>query len=79
RGVYVGGGSGDIFIRMLTASIAVGLILQIGNSFGSVSIVLTPIVVGVGAGFLGFYLMPFVKAITSAIGSMINNFTTLQP
>ena len=78
-GVYVGAGTGDIINTMLTASIAVGLIVLIGNSFGSVSIVLTPIVVGVGAGLLGFYLFPFVTAITSAIGSLINNFTTLQP
>ncbi len=51
---------------MLTASIAVGLILLIGNSFGSVSIVLTPIVVGVGR-FTWFLFIPFVTAITSAL------------
>ena len=64
---------------MLTASIAVLLILLIGERFGSVAIVLTPIVVGVGAGLIGYYLYPYVTAITSAIGTLINNFTTLQP
>ncbi|MBE6173052.1 MAG: PTS sugar transporter subunit IIC [Enterococcus faecium] len=78
-GVYVGSGTGDIINTMITAAIAVGLILLIGNAFGSVAIVLTPIVVGVGAGLIGFYLFPYVTAITSAIGEGINNFTTLQP
>lgn len=78
-GIYVGSGTGDIINTMLTASIAVGFILLIGNRFGSVSIVLTPIIVGIGAGLLGFYLFPYVTAITSTIGNLINNFTTLQP
>lgn len=78
-GVYVGAGTGDIINTMLTASLAVGLIFWIGDRFGSVAIVLTPIVVGVGAGLIGFYLFPYVTAITSAIGNLINNFTTLQP
>lgn len=78
-GVYVGAGTGDIINTMITASIAVGLIYLIGERFGSVAIVLTPIVVGVGAGVIGFYLYPYVADITSAIGTVINNFTTLQP
>ncbi|ELU8995975.1 PTS sugar transporter subunit IIC [Enterococcus faecalis] len=78
-GIYVGAGTGDIINTMITASIAVGLILLIGDRFGSVSIVLTPIIVGVGAGLCGFYLFPYVTAITSKIGNLINNFTTLQP
>lgn len=78
-GTYVGSGTGDIINTMLTASIAVLLILLIGERFGSVAIVLTPIVVGVGAGLIGYYLYPYVTAITSAIGTLINNFTTLQP
>lgn len=76
---YIGAGTGDIINTMITAAIAVGLILLIGDKFGSVAIVLTPIVVGVGAGIIGFYLYPFVTKITAAIGEGINTFTTLQP
>ncbi|WP_427814196.1 PTS sugar transporter subunit IIC [Enterococcus sp. 22-H-5-01] len=79
NGLYVGAGTGDIINTMITASIAVLLILVIGDRFGSVAIVLTPIVVGIGAGTIGFYLYPYVTAITSTIGMIINNFTTLQP
>ena len=78
-GAYVGAGTGDIINTMLTAAIAVGLILLIGDKFGSVAIVLTPIVVGAGAGLIGFYMYPYVTAITSAIGNVINTFTELQP
>ena len=61
------------------ASIAVGMILLIGEKFGSVAIVATPIVVGIGAGLIGYYLYPYVTKITAAIGDLINTFTTLQP
>lgn len=78
-GGYVGAGTGDIINTMITASIAVLLIMLVGDLFGSVSIVLTPIIIGIGSGLIGFYLYPYVTGITSAIGSVINNFTTLQP
>jgi len=76
---FIGAGTGDIINTMLTASIAVLLIQLIGDKFGSVAIVLTPIVVGVGAGLIGFYLYPYVTDITKAIGDGINAFTNLQP
>ena len=56
-----------------------GMILLIGEKFGSVAIVATPIVVGIGAGLIGYYLYPYVTKITAAIGDLINTFTTLQP
>ena len=43
------------------------------------AIVATPIVVGIGAGLIGYYLYPYVTKITAAIGDLINTFTTLQP
>lgn len=76
---YVGAGTGDIINTMLTAAIAVFLILLIGEAFGSVSIIATPIFVGCGAGFMGVLLLPYVTKITSSIGLLINNFTALQP
>ena len=67
---YIGAGTGDIINTMITASI---------EKFGSVAIVATPIVVGIGAGLIGYYLYPYVTKITAAIGDLINTFTTLQP
>ena len=65
---YIGAGTGDIINTMITASIAVGMILLIGEKF-----------VGIGAGLIGYYLYPYVTKITAAIGDLINTFTTLQP
>lgn len=78
-GGFVGAGTGDIINTMLTSAIAVGMILIIGDKFGSVEIIATPIFIGTGAGLIGYYLYPFVTAITTAIGNAINTFTTLQP
>lgn len=78
-GAYVGAGTGDIINIMLTASIAVLLLMLIKDSFGSVSLIALPIVIGVGAGVAGMLLYPLVTQITVSIGNVINNFTTLQP
>lgn len=75
----VGAGTGDIINTMLTASLAILVITLIGDTFGSVSIVLTPIVAGVGVGAVGYFLYPYVAAVTAAVGNGINAFTTLQP
>lgn len=76
---YIGAGTGDVINIMITASLAVLLALWIKDKFGSSSIIFLPIVVGVGAGFVGMLLYPYVTLITTAIGGMINNFTNLQP
>lgn len=78
-GGYVGAGTGDIINVMLTASIAVLMLLLIDNKFGSVEIIALPIVVGIGAGVIGMLMYPFVTQITVAIGNLINNFTNFQP
>lgn len=52
-GVYVGSGTGDIINTMITASVAVILILLIGEKFGSVNIILSPILIGAGFGLVG--------------------------
>lgn len=78
-GVYVSSGTGDIINTMITASIAVILILLIADKFGSVSIILSPILIGAGAGLIGLVTLPYVKGFTTLIGNGINSFTNLQP
>lgn len=78
-GAYIGAGTGDVINMMLTASIAVLLVMLIKDKFGSSTIILLPIVVGAGVGFLGMLMYPYVTMITTAIGNVINNFTDLQP
>ncbi|MBB6714880.1 PTS sugar transporter subunit IIC [Clostridium gasigenes] len=78
-GAYVSAGTGDIINTMLTASVAVILVLLIGEKFGSVSIILSPIVIGGGSGLIGLLMLPHVKGLTAMIGTGINSFTNLQP
>jgi uncharacterized membrane protein len=75
----IAAGTGDIINIMLTASIAVLMMMWIDNKFGSVEIIALPIVVGIGAGVLGMLAYPYVTQITVAIGNVINNFTEFQP
>lgn len=72
-------GIGDIINTMLTAAIAVALIMWLGDKLGSLSIVLGPIIMGTGAGFIGRLTLPYVSEITTQIGNAVNHFTTLQP
>ncbi|MCW6682957.1 PTS transporter subunit IIC [Aerococcaceae bacterium NML160702] len=72
-------GIGDLINMMITASLAVLLIKLVGHKFGSLNIILLPILVGTGVGYIGWKLLPYVSYITTVIGQAINSFTTLQP
>lgn len=79
QGVFVSSGTGDLINTMITSGLAVGLLLLIGNHFGSVKIVAAPIIVGGGAGWIGMLILPYVSKITTWLGTVINSFTDLQP
>lgn len=72
-------GIGDLINIMITASLAVGAILLIGDKLGSVKIIFLPILIGGGIGYIGKLLLPIVGSITTIIGNGVNSFTTLQP
>ncbi|AVL43271.1 PTS transporter subunit IIC [Streptobacillus moniliformis] len=72
-------GLGDLINVMLIAGIAAYVTMLLGEKLGSLTIVLQPIIVGVGVGFLGLLMLPYVKHISTTIGYGINSFTTLQP
>lgn len=72
-------GLGDLINVMLVAALAAGVTLLLGNRLGSLTVILQPIIVGAGVGFVGLMMLPFVSRITSAIGAAVNSFTTLQP
>lgn len=76
---YIGAGTGDVINIMITASIAILLLLAIGDKFGSSSIIGLPIFCGAGAGFIGMLTYPFVTQVTLFLGNVINTFTELQP
>lgn len=72
-------GMGDLINTMITASIAVLLILVIQDKLKSLTIILLPILAGGTAGFIGILLLPYVQLLTTGLGHLINSFTNFQP
>ncbi|MGW8048129.1 PTS transporter subunit IIC [Staphylococcus shinii] len=72
-------GVGDLINTMITAAIAVFLILVVGEKFGSLTLIILPTIVGVIASFIGVLILPYVQMITTGIGNLVNTFTELQP
>ncbi|NGP45875.1 PTS transporter subunit IIC [Bacillaceae bacterium SIJ1] len=77
--IWILTGIGDLINTMITASIAVLIIMLIQDKLKSLTIILLPIIAGGIAGFIGIILLPYVQLITDGIGQVINSFTTLQP
>lgn len=72
-------GIGDLINTMITASIAVIILLLLKDRLGSLNIILLPIIGGGIAGLLGILLLPYVKTITIGLGMLVNNITHTQP
>lgn len=72
-------GIGDLINVMLVSAIAVFVTRLLQGKLGSLTLILMPIIVGVGVGTIGLVMLPYVGIITSSIGGLINSFTTLQP
>lgn len=80
--VYIASGAGDVINAMIVAAIAVfvtWLVARYLKGFGSVAIILSPIVVGGGVGLLGKMIAPYVGALTTWIGNLVETFTKLAP
>lgn len=72
-------GIGDLINVMLVSAIAVFVTRLLQGRLGSLTLILMPIIVGVGVGTIGLVMLPYVGMITSLVGDLINSFTSLQP
>lgn len=72
-------GIGDLINTMITAAIAVGIMLLIKDRFGSLNMIALPIVGAGLSGLIGYLLLPYTKLITVGLGDLINSFTNMQP
>lgn len=79
EGAWVLKGTGDLINIMLVAAIAVIIIKWYKNRLANLAIVVTPILGGVIPAFIGLLTLPFVGQLTALLGSVISNFTSLQP
>lgn len=72
-------GIGDLINTMISGAMAVYLLSLIRGKLGSLTMILSPVIVVLIVGTISIILLPYVKQITTAIGSIIRNFTELQP
>jgi uncharacterized protein len=79
KGAFIFAGTGDVINAGLTAAFAAALVILIGTRLKAYTILLVPTIVITVAGFAGIIALPYVKLITSLVGELIANFTTLQP
>lgn len=79
KGAFVFAGTGDVINVAITASVAVALVLVLGNKLKAYTILLVPSISVIVAGSIGIFTLPYVKQITAMVGNVVNNFTNLQP
>lgn len=79
KGAFTFVGTGDVINAAITAALAVGVVLLLGNKLKAYTILLVPAIVIIVAGGIGLFTLPYVKQITLMIGNVVNNFTSLQP
>ncbi|GEP84885.1 membrane spanning protein [Staphylococcus piscifermentans] len=79
NGAWVLLGMGDLINAMFATALACMMILLIGERFGSLNLIILPTFVAVSTGFITVHTLPYVRLVTTSIGSMINYFTELQP
>ena len=80
--IYIASGAGDVINAMIVAAVAVfvtWLVARYLKGFGSVAIILSPIIIGGGVGLFGKMIAPYVGAVTTWIGNLIETFTRLAP
>ena len=79
NGAWVIAGIGDLINTMITAAIAVLLILLVEERVSSMALIVFPTIIGGLSATIGVFTLPYVRLITTGIGNMLNSFTELQP
>ncbi|WP_242977387.1 PTS sugar transporter subunit IIC [Fructobacillus ficulneus] len=80
--VFLLNGTGDVLTAMVVALLAVLAVFAIRHffaGFGSLAIILTPILVGGGIGLLGTVIRPSLVQVTTWIGDGVESLTKLAP
>ncbi|MEG0289198.1 MAG: PTS sugar transporter subunit IIC [Carnobacterium sp.] len=72
-------GTGDVINVGLTAAIAAGLILVLGNRLKAYTILLIPPISLIVGGGAGLFILPYIKSITTLIGHLTAQLLNFQP
>lgn len=78
-GKFVFAGTGDTINTALVAALAVGLVLFLGNKLKAYTILLIPSIVAIVAGGIGLFTLPYVKSVTTFVGTIVANCIDMQP
>ncbi|WP_239984774.1 PTS transporter subunit IIC [Sporolactobacillus pectinivorans] len=70
---------GDLINALITVSLAVGLVLLIGDRLKAFAPLLLPTIVCVVAGGIGLAILPYVRTITLGIGHVVDSYFALAP
>ncbi len=72
-------GVGDIINVMLIVMLTCFLFKVLDGKFGSLDMIILPIMIPVFSGIVGLLTLPYISRITGALGKMIQTFTELNP
>ncbi|WP_432372327.1 PTS transporter subunit IIC [Staphylococcus chromogenes] len=72
-------GIGDIINVIIVVTLACFLFILLKDKFGSLEMIILPVVIPVVSGMIGLLLLPHVRKVTQALGSMVESFTELNP
>lgn len=72
-------GIGDIINVIIVVTLACFLFILLKDKFGSLEMIILPAVIPVVSGMIGLLLLPHVRKVTQALGSMVESFTELNP
>ena len=78
-GTMVLAGIGDVINAGITAAIATGMILLIGNRFKAYTMLLVPTIVITVSALIGLTTLPYVTSLTGYLGQLVESFTNFQP
>lgn len=79
NGVIMLQGIGDIINVMIIVTFACALFMLLRGKFGSLELIILPVVIPVTSGYLGLLILPYVRKVTSTLGAMVHSFTELNP
>ncbi|GGI40665.1 PTS transporter subunit IIC [Mammaliicoccus stepanovicii] len=79
QGKFIFTNIGDVINLMLVLIISCFLIIKLKGKFGSLDMLILPIIISVFSGFIGMITLPYVSVVTKGIGNMIEQFSTFNP
>lgn len=79
NGTFVLASIGDVLNLIVVLIISCFLMLVLKGKFGSLDMLILPILISALSGFIGLLTLPYVSIVTKGIGQLIEQFSTFNP